>query len=43
MGSLDEIAEKLISRREQYGISYITVGRNSLDEFAPVVAKMAGT
>lgn len=42
VGSVDQIAETLIERREKYGISYVTVGRNALDEFAPVVAKMAG-
>ena len=29
--------------RERYGVSYITVAQRHLDEFAPVVAALAGT
>jgi probable F420-dependent oxidoreductase len=42
IGSVDQICEKIIERREKYGISYVTVGRHALDDFAPVVAKLAG-
>ncbi|SUZ90196.1 uncharacterized protein METZ01_LOCUS43050, partial [marine metagenome] len=30
-------------RREEYGISYVTVGGENMEAFAPVVAKLAGT
>ncbi|MGI9623214.1 MAG: TIGR03621 family F420-dependent LLM class oxidoreductase [Acidimicrobiales bacterium] len=43
IGSVDQICETLLERRERYGISYVTVGRHALDAFAPVVAKLSGT
>jgi probable F420-dependent oxidoreductase len=43
VGTVDEIVEDLESRRERYGISYITVQGGSFDALAPVVAKLAGT
>lgn len=46
IGSVDYICEELVARREKYGISYITVlddGENNMvEQFAPVVAKLAG-
>ncbi len=46
IGSVDYICEELERRRETYGISYITVlddGENNMvEQFAPVVAKLAG-
>ncbi len=46
IGSVDYICEELQRRREIYGISYITVlddGENNMvEQFAPVVAKLAG-
>ena len=43
VGSVDQIVADLQERRERYGISYITVFGDSLDEFSPVVARLAGT
>ena len=46
IGSVEYICEELQRRREVYGISYITVlddGENNMvEQFAPVVAKLAG-
>ena len=42
IGSPAKIAEDLTARREQFGFSYITVGAEELDSFAPVVAELAG-
>ena len=42
IGSVDEIAETLLARRDAYDISYVTVGAASMKAFAPVVAKLAG-
>jgi probable F420-dependent oxidoreductase len=42
-GSVDDICDELIRRRELYDISYVTVGDMQMEEFAPVVAKLAGT
>ncbi|MDX2382171.1 MAG: TIGR03621 family F420-dependent LLM class oxidoreductase [Acidimicrobiia bacterium] len=43
VGSPSEIAETLIQRRERFGFSYIIVGPDVFDAFAPVVARLAGT
>jgi len=42
-GTVGQIADDLIERRERWGISYIGVGLDALHELAPVVARMAGT
>ena len=46
IGTVDSICDELLRRREQYGISYIAViddgTNNMVDEFAPVVARLAG-
>ena len=41
-GSVDSVCDELVRRRERYGISYVTVGDNALEAFAPVVARLAG-
>jgi hypothetical protein len=41
-GSVEQIAEQMIQRRERYGFSYFTALRDG-DALAPVVARLAGT
>ena len=41
-GSEETLCEELNRRREQYGISYITVGEDVMDAFAGVVKKLSG-
>ena len=41
-GSVDEVCEELLRRRERYGINYVTVGDLQMEEFAAVVARLAG-
>jgi probable F420-dependent oxidoreductase len=41
-GSVDQVCETLLARREQYGVSYVTVAQRHLDEFAPVVEALTG-
>ncbi|MFV0308070.1 MAG: TIGR03621 family F420-dependent LLM class oxidoreductase [Desertimonas sp.] len=43
IGSVDQIVEDIVRRREQLGFSYLIVGAENVDEFAPVVARLAGT
>ena len=43
VGSVDQICEELIRRREEYGFSYITVGDAHLEAFLPIVERLAGT
>ena len=42
IGSVDAICERLVERRERYGISYVMVSMRSTEAFAPVVARLAG-
>jgi probable F420-dependent oxidoreductase len=41
-GSVDAICDELERRRELHGISYITVGKDNMQSFAPVVDRLAG-
>ena len=41
VGTVDQICDDLIRRREQFGFSYVVV--HDLDAFAPVVARLTGT
>jgi probable F420-dependent oxidoreductase len=43
IGTLDEMAEELRWRREEYGISYFSVESDAWESLAPVVARLAGT
>jgi len=42
-GSVEQICDTLVERRERYGVSYVTVAQRHLEEFAPVVAALTGT
>ena len=42
IGSIDQITEELLARRERYGFSYIQVTASLLDAFAPIVARLTG-
>jgi probable F420-dependent oxidoreductase len=43
IGTVDAIADALRERRERWGFSYIVVQQEQLENFAPVVEKLAGT
>ncbi len=42
IGSVDQIVDDLIARREEFGFSYVIVGGDEADSFAPVVDRLAG-
>jgi len=42
IGSPAELAERIVDRRERWGFSYVIVGADDVDKFAPVVAELAG-
>lgn len=42
-GSVDEVCDTLVRRREEWGVSYVVVGDDQYEQFAPVVARLAGT
>ena len=43
IGTIDQIVEDLKERREHFGVSYIAVGSDDVEAFAPVVERLAGT
>lgn len=42
-GTVDEVCDLLVQRREEWGVSYIVVGGDAYEAFAPVVARLVGT
>ena len=42
MGPPAKIAEDLLARRERWGLSYIIVGGEDVNSFAPVIKILAG-
>jgi probable F420-dependent oxidoreductase len=42
IGSVDEICDQLVERRERWGLTRIGLSQDQLDAFAPVVARLAG-
>jgi probable F420-dependent oxidoreductase len=43
IGTVDEICDRLIERRERFGFSYVTIREADMEAFAPVVARLAGS
>jgi probable F420-dependent oxidoreductase len=43
VGTVDDVCDTLIERRERWGVSYVVVGDDNYPAFAPVVARLAGT
>lgn len=41
-GTVDQICDTLVERRETTGVSYVVLGDDQLGAFAPVVARLAG-
>ncbi|MGH9033876.1 MAG: TIGR03621 family F420-dependent LLM class oxidoreductase [Acidimicrobiia bacterium] len=43
VGTVDEICDLLVARRDEWGVSYVVVGDDQYEAFAPVVERLAGT
>lgn len=43
VGTEDELCERLIERRERWGFSNVVVPGESMESFAPIVARLAGS
>ncbi len=43
VGTVDEICDQLVQRRDEWGVSYVIIGDDNTEAFAPVVTRMAGT
>jgi hypothetical protein len=41
IGTVDQIVEDLIQRRERFGISYVTVFDKYMRDFAPVIERLS--
>ena len=42
IGTPEQLIDDLVARREKWGFSFIIVGANDIEPFAPVVAALAG-
>jgi len=42
-GTVEEVVDQLVARREELGFSYVVLGDDTFEPFAPVVAQLAGT
>jgi alkanesulfonate monooxygenase SsuD/methylene tetrahydromethanopterin reductase-like flavin-dependent oxidoreductase (luciferase family) len=42
VGTLDELAEQVLARRERYGFTYLTVLEPYMEAFAPVMERVRG-
>lgn len=42
-GTVEQIADDIVERRERFGISNIGISASSIDELAPVIERLAGT
>ena len=42
-GTVDEVCDTLVARREEWGVSYVVLGDDTYEAFAAVVARLAGT
>jgi probable F420-dependent oxidoreductase len=43
VGTVDEVCDTLTKRPEDWGVSYVVLGDDTFEAFAPVVARLAGT
>jgi hypothetical protein len=43
IGSVEEICDRLVDRRERFGISYVSFGTSNMEAVAPVVNRLSGT
>ncbi len=43
VGTVDEVCDTLRRRREEWGVSYVVLGHDTFEQFAPVVECLAGT
>ncbi len=43
VGSVDQIVDDLLERRQRHGFSYVSIPAGAIDAFAPVVSRLVGT
>ncbi len=43
IGTMDQIAEDLLQRRDRFGISYLTVPHRYMQQFAPIIGRLRNT
>jgi probable F420-dependent oxidoreductase len=42
-GTVEQVCDTLVTRREEWGVSYVVFGDDQYEQFAPVVERLAGT
>jgi hypothetical protein len=42
VGTVDQLCDDLIARRERWNLSYYTLSEGLMDSFAPIIERMAG-
>ena len=42
VGTPEQMVDDLVARRDKWGFSYVIVGQEDLDSFAPVVSALSG-
>lgn len=42
IGTVEEICDQLLERRERWGITYLSLSQDQLEPFAPVIARLSG-
>ncbi len=42
-GTITQMIDTLVQRREEWGVTYVVVGDDFFEQFAPIVAQLAGT
>jgi hypothetical protein len=43
VGTVDEVCDILVERRERWGVSNVVVGNDQMEAFGPVVSRLAGS
>ncbi len=43
IGTIEAVVDRLVERRERYGISYVTISDSNMEAFAPIVERLAGS
>jgi probable F420-dependent oxidoreductase len=43
VGTIEQCADQLEERRERWGVSYVVLGQDTYEAFAPLVARLAGS
>ena len=43
VGTAEQIVDTLVQRREEWGVTNVVIGSDFFEDFAPIVAELAGS